>query len=632
MRRLTSLFATLLFVTGLQFLSSCKKENKDSFDAEAQKSYNAVMDLQEQSVAIFNGFLATQDTLTARESLKAWFESSADVDWAVVSCQGVTVSYKNGIHGGFVDDFLRRNTYESSGNSREFLQPDSRENLKGLPTNKKAIILAAFYDSWPETVDPEKAAWQTGLETDGFSPVEEIRNNQVTLDKFADIEGYGIIDFNTHGMLWPSEFNTQDVLLMTHELKNDKSTKKYWDDIKAGKIGIFTTGDFETIYGVVPDFISEYNDFSKDTVMFWGGFCFSYLGHWPELVNGCAAGTYLGVDWTFNSYWAEKWASALITSLSDHSLSNPVNVEEWMTGTELPKNYFDKSANKTVTLNYLGYGGLTLWKPENEGNGTIVSTDPGGVPITAEGFTCTDYVLQCLPDGQLPEHMGYEWDYGDGSSTYYTVDDNLALFHHWSNPQSYHVKVTITERYSGSFVMELNTTVSFVYPDFLPVLKANAVFEAHFGPYQAFNFTGTVTGFPGFDFNTADYDVPLTWTDSSFTSQDIQNNDYETITVEGNVSSDGSILRHCLLKKISQDQPDHELVLEITNLPILTLDQVNCLTSFYVDNTGTGNQAYLTLVEYKEYEPVSQTWITISSIDWATTQLYLNFLMPDPRL
>jgi hypothetical protein len=625
MKRLILLIAVILGIAWLFITPSCKKD-KDPFDENAQKSYEAAMALQDQCCQVFNDFLATQDTAAARESLAAWFTSSEEVEWAKVSSQGVTVQYKNGICGGFIDDFQRRDGGDTLLQRAIAADPVYSGHLKNLPSHKKAVILAAFYDSWAHSVDVQKANWQGQLAADGFAPVEELRNSQVTLDKYAALTEYGIIDFNTHGVLWPDQFNTEEILLLTHESKNIETTRKYWEDMEQGKVATFSTPNFETLYGIKPEFITEHNDFKNDTVMFWGGFCYSYLGHWPEIINDCAAGAYFGVNWIFQSDWAAYWATHLITSLSDHALAAPMNVEYWMTSTpSIHKDYWMESEKKTVKLDYTGYGGLTLWKPENEGSGTIISTSADGAPINVAGFICADYVLQCLPEGQLPLNLGYEWDYGDGSSTYYTVNDNLALYHHWALPQTYHVKVSITDISTQSFLMELKVDVSFIYPDFLPQLKANPIFDAYFGPDQNIHFSGTVTGFPGFSFNTSSYDIPLTWSDSSFSSQDTDNNDYETITVEGNVSSDGTILRHCLLKKISQDQPDHELTLEITGLPILAMDPINCINTFFVDNTGNINQVYLTRVEYKEYDLNSMTWITISSIDWATAELYLQF-------
>jgi hypothetical protein len=497
--------------------------------------------------------------------------------------------------------------------------------LKNLPTDKSAYFIAACRSEFPASNDRQDAGWQNAFDDLGYNYVMPF-GISISLDFLAQIRESGsVLCLDSHGYAWPANNQVSEVYFITGEKVNNASTGKYYQDILDHNIIILhSKNEDKARYSIGPGFITRYNDFSKDTVLFYGGFCYSFLGNWPSIVDACASGTYFGFDWTVRSDKCADWAINLVDHLADQGAEQPWTVEGWMTSSAIDKQYFDAGKNKTIHLLYNGNGALTLWKTTEQGNGTIISTSSDNAPITVAGFTCTDYVLQCLPEGDLPEHLGYSWDFGDGSD-YYTVDDNLALTHHWALPQSYLVKVTITDISTGSLVMELKTNVSFIHPDFLPLLKANSILNVNFGPDQSIHFSGNVTSFHGFDFNTEFYDIPLTWSDTSFDSQDTENDDYETITIEGAVSPDGTILRHCLLKKVGQYPPDRELTLEITELPILNMDPLNCINSFYVENTGLSNEGYLTRVEYKEYDPYSMTWITISSIDWSTSQLWLQF-------
>jgi hypothetical protein len=629
MKRLLKPLAAISLLIGLLFITSCKKD-KDLFDENAQKSYEAVISLQAEGLNVLGVFKTTMDSASAVEALAQWFRDTSLVESAIVSSQGISVKYAGGVWGGILLDPER---YDEPGvfteNPDNYSATGGTGHLKNLPTSKKAMFLPASIGEFPDANIRQDNNWSNSFSNLGYG-YDNIIGGAVDLDCLSGIQKSGsVLCLDSHGYAWPADDQISEVYFITGEKASLKSSEKYYQDIIDHDILVLQFVNQPTsTYAVSPGFITKYNDFSKDTVMFYGGFCYSYLGNWPSLVDACASGTYFGFDWTVRSNKCTDWAIDLVDHLADQDAAQPWTVEGWMSSSTIAKEYFDAEKNKTIHILYNGNGALTLWKKSVEGNGTIISTSADGAPLAIAGFTCTDYILQCLPAGQLPEHLGYEWDYGDGSSTYYTVDDNMALYHHWSQPQTYHVKVTVTERYSGTFIMELDTAVSFIYPDFLPLLKLNSIFDAHFGPFDIFHFSGNVPSFPGFDFGTTYYDVPLTWSDSGFYSQDTDNDDYETITIEGNVSSDGTILRHCLLKKISQDQPDHELTLEITGLPILSLDPINCLTSFIVSNTGTGNQAYLTRVEYKEYDPGSMTWITISSIDWTGSQLTLQFSSP----
>jgi hypothetical protein len=607
-------------------MTSCNKE-KDLFDDNAQKSYEAVLSLQADGLNVLAGFEASMDSASAVDELAKWFRDTSLVESVVVSSQGLSIRYASGIWGGILLDPER---YDEPGvateNLKNYMATGKTGQLKNLPTSKKALFLPASIGEFPVANIRQDDNWSNSFSNLGYG-YDNIIGGAVDLDCLTGIQKLGsVLCLDSHGYAWPADNQISEVYFITGEKASLPSTEKYYQDILNHDILVLQIVNEPTsTYAVSPGFITKYNDFSKDTVLFYGGFCYSYLGNWPFLVDGCASGTYFGFDWAVRSSKCTDWAIDLVNHLADQGPEQPWTVEDWMTTSPIAKQYFDAEKNKTVHILYNGNSAFTLWKATEQGNGTIISTAADGAPINIAGLICSDYVLQCLPEGQLPEHTGYEWDYGDGSSTYYTVDDNLALYHYWAYPQTYHVKVTLTDISTQLVIMELKTDVSFIYPDFLPLLKANSIFEIYFGPDQNIHFSGNVTSFHRFDFNTEFYDIPLIWSDSSFSSGDTENDDYETITIEGTVSPDGTTLRHCLLKKVGQYPPDRELTLEISELPILSLDPINCITSFAVDNTGSENQVYLTRVEYKEYNAASGSWITISTIDWESSQLWLQF-------
>jgi hypothetical protein len=478
-------------------------------------------------------------------------------------------------------------------------------------------------------VDVEFNNWQANFSNDGFSSTEKFINNAITLDRLAAINGYGVIDFTTHGILWPNYAINEEVLMLTRELANNQTTKKYWDDIQQGNVAIFAAPDFNSYYGITPAFITKYNDFKNDTVLFYGGFCYSFLGTWPDLVKSCAAGTYFGFNWSVKSSWAVYWAINLITQLSDHTPASPMIVEDWMSSTPtIPKEYWDAKDAKMVKISYNGYGGLTLWKPANNASGGIVATEADGAPILKPGFTCTDYVLKCNLTGTLPTTLGYEWDYGDGDATYYTVNDNLSLYHYWANDKSYTVKVTVMDYSTNTLIKEFKTIVSFVDPNYLPMLKAWENLDLDFGPTENIHLTSGTGMYVGyFYFDTQPYTSQLTWTDSSFYAQNFISNNNEIYTIEGNVSSDGRILKHALFKKTySYDNfLMYELNLEVTDLPIISKDTLNCITNFQYYQYGSINQTYVTRAEFKQWDNPSNSYITISGIDWPATYLNITF-------
>lgn len=633
MKRIILLSLILSGLLWLLITPSCKKEKANPFTEDARQNYEAILSLQEECDAKLADFMATMDSSAAVEALAQWCRDNELVESVQVSSQGLSIKYFSGIWGGIVIDPKRDDEPAlpvTSANTN--LSAGTGKTLKNLPTDKTAIFMEASYDEFSISNDLQDNSWKNsfnGLDYFYDSPA----GVQIHLDFLTALQNMGsVLCFDSHGYAWPADNQISEVYFKTGEKANSVSTEKYYQDILEHKIIILEKiGEpASSTYYISPGFITKYNDFSKDTVLFFGGFCYSYLGNWPSLAQACASGTYFGFDWIVRSDKCADWAIDLVSKMADQEVANPWTTEAWMSSSPIAKKYFDEEENKTVSILYNGNGGLTLWKPASQGNGSIISTSADGAPVTTAGFTCTDYTLKCIPTGQLPENLGYYWEYGD-STSYYTVDDNLALYHQWSKPQNYHVKVTITERFTGAFVMELNTTVSFVYPDFLPVLKENTAVHISLGPYDSFHFSPVFPfHFTEFLCDTKDFDGPLTWSDSSFSAHDYENNDYETITLEGNVSSDGRILRHCMLKKVNQVLPEHELILEITNYPVLSLDTVYCQNSFYVSTTGNINQTYVTRVEYKEYNADSGSWTVLSGVDWPDTELFINFLTADP--
>lgn len=112
-----------------------------------------------------------------------------------------------------------------------------------------------------------------------------------------------------------------EVYFKTSEVAGNVTTQKYYKDIVDKEILLMQsvkTG--VTIYYIAPDFIKRYNDFSNDTVLFYGGFCYSFLGTWPLLVDACASGTYFGFDWIARAGKCANWAVDLVDKMSEPGL------------------------------------------------------------------------------------------------------------------------------------------------------------------------------------------------------------------------------------------------------------------------------------------------------------------------
>jgi hypothetical protein len=175
----------------------------------------------------------------------------------------------------------------------------------------------------------------------------------------------------------------------------------------------------ENVYLLSEKFIAGHNDFSQDTVLFYGGFCFSSLGKWPYLEQSFAAGTYFGHDWAVFTSYCNDWANDLIKTLADTTPGQPSSVLNWI-GSPLEKSYWDNDFKRTVSL--AAYGDdLFLWKKpiyigQSYGGGIIFYIDA----TKQHGLICapTDYqpYWPYLGWGPFGKEVGTSTEIGEGQN------------------------------------------------------------------------------------------------------------------------------------------------------------------------------------------------------------------------
>jgi len=370
-------------VLAFALLVSCKK-NKDTQDSGASQAdmdlYHHTLTLQEQAYENYVTWSQTMDSLAAINKLQQFFMSDPAVSTATISSQGVMVQYSNGFRGGII--LNTEDNYADSSMSRDNYRkgPYGSSKLKSLVNNKKMIFLD------PQSFELGKYSadiienYNQNLPKVNYS-LEVYPDEQANLDKFANLKGYGIIQIYTHGIKWTFADNTKTVYLMTGEEVSDPTTNKYVMAMKEGKVAYnYMATDPSNInhkhyYTINQDFITKYNDFSKDTILFMATFCNSYLGSWPNIQSSFAKVAYFGFEGSSNPDHAILWSTSLIDDLCDTTKTTPVNVQDWMSNS-VSKWYihwydWDPTNWEKVTIKYTGDPTLALWK---DTHGTF--TDP----------------------------------------------------------------------------------------------------------------------------------------------------------------------------------------------------------------------------------------------------------------
>jgi len=418
MKRLafTSLLLTII-------LFSCDKKSTSTWPEEDKAYHQNVMTLQEQASANYGTWLQTMDSLEAIQQLQAFFLADPSVVSAEIGSQGIAVQYSNGMRGGF---FINPDDEFEIDTTDLILLPTTSESIsngKALVNNKKAILLNPSY--WERSVNTNHLInyYNLILPQIEFSFTNIYKGMDASVDRFTSLIGFGLIHVYSHGWAWPDKWALSEVYLMTGEKASDVTSAKYWDDIVNGDIVIAqaetSENKFDNVYFLSKKFVASRNDFSKDTILFYGGFCFSFLGTWPTIVNTFAKGAYFGFSWRVNTNWNCITARDLLGRMSDTSKSVPISTENWYTGQYLSKERWDEKDTLFCRTEYSGDATLTLWKGKVKVETSAVSNisetsatcggnvlNDGGSPIIARGVCWSTSPNPTISDSHTSDGSG----------------------------------------------------------------------------------------------------------------------------------------------------------------------------------------------------------------------------------
>jgi len=530
---ITSLF--LLFL----LINSCKKNTGDDPSGEWTKaekeSYDQALNTQDQVGEDLDDWFQSMDSLDAIQKAYEEFVNSENVSSATINSQGIAVQYSNGMRGGL---YLNPKDDKGEVGGMPFLGHVSGKsnNLKSLVNKRKMILINPHYSDRNYYTDQIYNFATTNLGKVGMELPTFYKDEQATVDRFTELSGYGIIQIYSHGWAWPKEENITDVYLLTGETANETTSEKYWDELKKGNIPVMKVAG-PNKYLVSEKFLADHNDFSNDTILFFGGFCYSFLGDWPDIIDEFADGAYVGYDWSVYTFKNANWTVNTIYHLTDTTADNPITLNDWFNDTEVPKSYWNERDNRTVNIQYTGDGNLTLWVGDTKVNLVALSED--GTPVSNPGEAGVAYPFKCEVVSDVSE-LEYFWDIGDGSNPVQASNEvNIT----WSEEGNYILKVVVKNKSNGTTIgsAQANVTIGGSgNEELIDILKQCNHVYLGFGPEMAFiwgskKLPDAANRDPG---DLEWEEAPIVWNGLSF-SATITTEENNVYTISGSLSSDG---------------------------------------------------------------------------------------------
>lgn len=356
----------ILFAVLVSLMNGCKKPDDDEpviWPDDQTTFVSSILSFQTQAGKNFTGWSGSMDSLAAVEKLRQYFLSDPNVSYAKVTSQGISVQYSNGMRGGIMLTSKRIPGRSLKMTESRIPSGDGTPQPKSVVNNKKMILFDPAYsevqngEAYKDFTDRIIQSHRLNLPKVKFSLDKVYTDEQATLERYTQLSGYGIIDLASHGFPWEDSTGITDVYMLTGESVSENM--KYIDDVAKRSVIIMQYNGANK-YWISEKFISDHNNFSRDTVLFLGSFCYSLRGKWPGLQKTFANGVYVGYNRSITLDWFVDWDTDLIFCLSDTTKSPLMNIADWMNDPKFAKNYTSAVDHTDIHIEFIGDSTLTL--------------------------------------------------------------------------------------------------------------------------------------------------------------------------------------------------------------------------------------------------------------------------------
>ncbi len=447
------LFYILIILTFI----SCSKTDSVTNPEEGGNNNPLIIKLAEASEKVMNDsdkllseLLKTTEKTKAIDSVVSIIKKDTSVSFCEKNSQGIMIQYKSGIKGGIFLDPEDSLGFGMGNTSNAIVYPlMQKPNI--IPGAKKTIFINPHYLDRIAFANPIMALYNNIFPKVGFNQPVTFLDTLATIDVFSSLAGYGIVHIYSHGWAWPNKKSITEVYLMTGENVNNATTQKYSNEITSGNIPLVKIHNGSNKYFISPDFFASKNNFEKDSTIVYGGFCYGFLGTWPQkIINNSKALDYTGFTWRVLTSWNANWAKSLFDTLSNKTYKSPMTIENWFSNTPaMAKQYMDPEDNVTVKIQYSGRADLALWggvridslSPNHGKAGTVVSifgknfgTSSATGSITFSGVQAAvqnwsdTKITATVPTGIESGFVIVKNGTDESNKVYFTIDSEMPVF------------------------------------------------------------------------------------------------------------------------------------------------------------------------------------------------------------
>ena len=361
---------------------------------------------------------ADMDTTAAMDSVVTLFEQDPNVDWAMTGQQGVAVQFENGIRGGiFVDPEDAPVEGDAPPNPTKMQNDASISAAKA--SEPKALFLNPSNYQRRQFAEAIMTNYDRRLTPADYAPLDYFLDYDAGLNAYTHLSNYRIVHIYSHGWAWPRRTAIEEIYLMSGETWNETLYESYWQEFHSGAIPLVKELHGPDRLFVSPQFIANHNDFSGKGTLFYGGFCYSFLGTWPTTITEKAhAAGYMGFNWSVRTDWNAAWNQNLMWKMLKTGQEAPLTPPLWLSDS-YPKQYWNPRMGFWVSVRYQGTPNLTLVKPPDCSDTEIAEPFSGYVRIhvvtgAAAGTKLSYRYGKIHCDGHVSWVGPYEGEIGPG--------------------------------------------------------------------------------------------------------------------------------------------------------------------------------------------------------------------------